>query len=131
MLTIKLHRIHLEVAHAIHEQKGKLVPLAAIRAKFPDDHRVNEALWTLIEQRVAVESGEYKGNYQLTREGAAVVEEQWDKLQADLKKGKKVPMVETDDSSDAARERKEKAEAEAKAAAGTLPGATPKIKAPA
>jgi len=115
-LNVKLHRIHTEVAHVIHEQKGKLVPLSAVREKFPSEHRLNEALWVLIEQRVVVEDREYKGHYQLTREGAAVVDEQWEKLQDDLKRGRKVPMVGTDDAADA-RAEKARLEAEAKAKA--------------
>lgn len=103
-MDLKLHRIHIEVAHFIHEKKGKLVPLSDIRAKFSDEHRVNEALWVLIEQRVVIEDVQYRGNYQLSREGAAAIEEQHAKLQEQLKAGKKVPLVPTEDSDDARRE---------------------------
>ena len=111
-LNIKLHRIHVEVGHFIHESRGKLVPFSAINKRFPDNHRVSDALWSLIEQRVVIESKEYPGSYQLSQEGAAFVTEEWEKLQAELGEGKRIPAVPAEDSPEDAKVQRELASAQ-------------------
>lgn len=104
-LNVKLHRIQLEVAHFIGLSRGKLVPMSEIRKKFETEHRLSEAMWILIEQKVIVESPDFLGHYQVTRDGAVTIDEQWEKLQEELAKGKKVPAVRTEDAADTAEEK--------------------------
>lgn len=80
-LNVKLHKHQIEVAHYIGESRGKLVPMADIRAKFKDSYRLSEALWVLLEQKVVVEAQDYPAHYQLTRDGAALIDELWQKLE--------------------------------------------------
>jgi len=124
-LTVKLQRVHVEVGQHIRKSRGKLVPLKDIVAAFPDSHRTAEAVWVLIENRVAVEDGAHPGHYQLTREGDALIREQWDELQGKLTKGEKVSQQEEpeDPSEKVARLAREKKAAQ-NGKGGTKPAAT-------
>lgn len=112
-LDLKLHRVHIEIGHFIGLKKGKLVPIGEIRTKFAAVHQATDALWTLIQQGVVVEDRKYKGNYQLTQEGAALIDEAYEELQAELKKKNgKVPWVPDDRRKDDRAERKDREQLE-------------------
>lgn len=74
-LSLKLHKFQVEVGHFIGESRGKLVPLSAIRERFKNNNAVSEAMWVLLEQKVIVEAQDYVGHYQLTRDGAAIIDD--------------------------------------------------------